>query len=83
MLFKTIMNKDSYAKELKVKNNEQDSIQAERRRISSDNLKLRLLQACVDMNDWVTADLIVNCMYDGKLDLTLSKSLLDSIFNAL
>ena len=77
------MNKDSYAKELKVKKNEQDSIQAERRRISSDNLKLRLLQACVDMNDWVTADLIVNCMYDGKLDLTLSKSLLDSIFNAL
>jgi hypothetical protein len=83
MLFKTIMNKDSYAKELKVKKNEQDSIQAERRRINSDNLKLRLLQACVDMNDWVTADLIVNCMYDGKLDLTLSKSLLDSIFNAL
>jgi len=72
MLFKTIMNKDSYAKELKVKKSEQDSIQAERSRISSENLKLRLLKACVDMNDWLTADLIVNCMYDGKLDLTLS-----------
>jgi hypothetical protein len=83
MLFKTIMNKDSFAKELKVKKTEVDSIQIERSRISKENLKLRLLKACIDMNDWSTADVIVNCMYEGKLDLTLSKPVLDSLFNAL
>jgi hypothetical protein len=47
------------------------------------NFKLRLLQSCVDVNDWDTADEICNTIYGGKLDLTLSKDVLQSAFNAI
>lgn len=44
---------------------------------------MQLLKSAIDINDWDTADLIVNCMYEGQLDLTMSKPVLDSIFNAI
>jgi hypothetical protein len=47
------------------------------------NPKLRLLQSCIDMNDWDTADDICNSVYGGKLDLTLSKDLMKSVFAAI
>ncbi len=47
------------------------------------NFKVRLLQSCVRVNDWETADLIVNGIYDGKFDLTWSQPLLKAIHNAL
>ena len=47
------------------------------------NFKLRLLQGCIKVNDWETADDIVNGIYDGRLDLTLSMPLLKTITEAL
>jgi len=47
------------------------------------NFKIRLLQSCINVNDWVTADEIVNGIYDGKLDLTWSRPVLNAIFKAL
>ena len=35
------------------------------------------------VNDWVTVDEIVHGIYDGKLDLTLSRPLLQSFFDAI
>ena len=35
------------------------------------------------MNDWETADEICNVIYAGKLDLTLSKGVMNAAFNAL
>ena len=47
------------------------------------NFKLRLLQGAVKVNDWDTADDIVHGIYDGRLDLTLSRPLLKTISEAL
>ena len=47
------------------------------------NFKIRLLQSCINVNDWVTADEIVNGIYEGKLDLTWSRPVLNAIFKAL
>ena len=47
------------------------------------NFKIRLLQSCVRVNDWETADEIVNGIYEGKLDFSWSQPLLKAIFNAL
>ena len=47
------------------------------------NFKIRLLQSCVNVNDWETADEIVNGIYDGKLDFTWSQPLLKSCIIAL
>ena len=55
----------------------------EQRTLMSSNLKLRLLQSCIDVNDWDTADEIINGIYGGRLDLTLRKNLLDSMFKAV
>lgn len=46
------------------------------------NFKLRLLQSCVNVNDWEAADEIANGIYDGKLDFTWSRPILDAIFKA-
>ena len=47
------------------------------------NFKIRLLQSVIEMNDWTTADDIVHGIYEGRLDLTLSQPLLDSMFKAM
>jgi hypothetical protein len=47
------------------------------------NPKLRLLQSCIKMNDWDTADEICNSIYAGKLDLTLSKHVMNAVFDAI
>ena len=47
------------------------------------NFKIRLLQSCINVNDWVSVDEIVNGIYDGKLDLTWSRPVLNAIFKAL
>ena len=56
----------------------------EKKRMSAHhNFKLRLLKSCIDVNDWETADEIINGIYEGRLDLAISQPLLDSIFRAL
>ena len=83
MLFTTVTDRDKYETEvLKGKRADQDKIDSLRSRFSH-NFKLRLTKSCVDVNDWETVDLILNGIYEGKMDLTLSRPLLESIFNAL
>jgi len=47
------------------------------------NQVLRLMQACVDVNDWDTLDDIVNGVYEGKFDLTMAPDFLKTCFKAL
>jgi vacuolar-type H+-ATPase subunit I/STV1 len=82
MMDKTITNRETFAKEEKSKTNEQKEINEERQKLSSD-CRLRLLKSCVEMNDWQTVDTIMNCLYDGQLDLTLSKATIYAMINAL
>ena len=75
---------ESFAREMKEQQIDQKHINIEKRRAKMHcNFKIRLLQSCINVNDWETADEIVNGIYDGKLDLTWSQPLLKSIFNAL
>ena len=45
--------------------------------------KLALLKASVEVNDWETADLIVNWEFGGRVDLTVSGRVLEVMFKAL
>ena len=45
--------------------------------------KLALLKASVEVNDWETADLIVNWEFGGRVDLTVSGGVLEVMFKAL
>jgi len=84
MLFKTIMNKESFEKEMKSKKAEQDQIDEQRASISLTNFKLKLIESMVRVNDWVTLDLVLNGLYEGRLDLTISKDgILKQCFSAL
>ena len=47
------------------------------------NFKVRLLQSSIRVNDWSSADEIVNGLYDGKFDFTWSRPLLSAIFKGL
>jgi hypothetical protein len=47
------------------------------------NPVVRLMQACVDVNDWDTLDDIINGVYEGKFDLTMAPDLLKTCFKAL
>lgn len=47
------------------------------------NPVVRLMQACVDVNDWDTLDDIINGVYEGKFDLTMAPELLKTCFKAL
>lgn len=82
MLFKTIMDNNRFEEEMKSKKSEQRTIDEARSKMHQ-NFKLRLLQSCIDVNDWDTADEICNTLYGGKLDLTLSKDVLQSAFKAI
>ena len=53
------------------------------RMVAHQNFKMRLLKSCIDVNDWETADEIVNGIYDGRLDLNISRPLLDSIYRGI
>ena len=44
---------------------------------------MQLLTSAIDVNDWETADNIVNGIYEGQLDLTLSSDLIKSMCQAL
>jgi hypothetical protein len=44
---------------------------------------LALLKASVEVNDWETADLIVNWEFGGRVDLTVSGGVLEVMFKAL
>lgn len=84
LMFKTIMNAEKFEQEMKELKIEEKHVQLETRRAKMHcNFKLRLLQSCVNVNDWEGADEIANGIYDGKLDLTWSKPLLDAIFKGL
>ena len=84
LMFKTIMNADSFNASMKEDQIEQKHVDIEKRRAKMHcNFKIRLLQSCIQVNDWETADEIVNGLYDGKLDLTWSQPLLKAIFRAL
>lgn len=82
MLFKTITNPDSFSAELLEKQQDQASIDAERQQMAK-NPVVRLMQACVDVNDWDTLDDIINGVYEGKFDLTMAPELLKTCFKAL
>ena len=82
--FKTITNADGFTKEMQEQQIEPKHIEIENQRAKMHcNFKMRLLQSCINVNDWETADEIVNGIYDGKLDLTWSQPLLKAIFLAL
>ena len=82
MLFKTIMDNNRFEEEMKGKKADQMQIDETRSKMHL-NPKLRLLQSCIDVNDWDTADEICNSDYAGRLDLTLSKEVLTSAFKAI
>ena len=84
VVFKTIMDQERFEQEAKkLKIDEKHAEIEKKRMISNQNFKLRLLKSCIDVNDWETADEIVNGIYDGRLDLAISQPLLDSISRAL
>jgi hypothetical protein len=47
------------------------------------NYKLWLVEAFVRINDWERVEEIIGGIYDYKIDLTLHKPLLNSLFSAL
>ena len=84
ILFKTIMDQAKFEQEMKRQQIDQKHGEIERLRYKAhSNFKLRLLKSCIDVNDWETADEIVNGIYEGKLDLTVSQPLLDSLYRGL
>jgi hypothetical protein len=84
MLFQTITDQKHLGLAMKELNIESNHEQIEQMRSKMpQNFKLRLLQGAVKVNDWDTADDIVHGIYDGRLDLTLSRPLLKTISEAL
>ena len=70
------MNKELFEKTEKVKIQEEDD---EIKRLRSEmplNFKIRLLEGFVRINEWDYVDDIIGRIYDYRLDLTLSGSLL-------
>eukprot|EP00347_Sterkiella_histriomuscorum_P008986 403342964 len=47
------------------------------------NFRIRLLESFVKLNEWQEVDEIIGTIYDNKLDLTLSKDLLNSMMEQL
>ena len=47
------------------------------------NFKIQLLEALVRVNYWPLVDDIIGRIYDFKLDLTISRSLLEAMFDAM
>lgn len=45
--------------------------------------QIKLMQACVVVDNWETLDDICNGVYEAKFDLTLNPPLLNSIFKTL
>ena len=72
-LFKSIMNAEGFEKEMREQMVEPRHIELEQKRAKMHcNFKIRLLQSCIRVNDWATADDIINGIYDGKFDLSWS-----------
>jgi hypothetical protein len=63
MIFKTIMNESSFAPELKIKQAEQEAINTKRRQ-AVDLSQSKLMQACVEVDNWETLDDICNGIYE-------------------
>ena len=81
---KNITNPDSFKRDMDKQKIDEKHLEIERRRARMPcNFKIRLLQSCVRINDWETADDIVNGIYVGKFDFTWSRPLMQTIFKAL
>lgn len=84
LMFMTIMNAESFTREMQEQKIEPKHYEIEKQRAKMHcNFKLRLLQSCIRVNDWETADDIFNGIYEGKLDLSWSQPLLKAVFHAL
>lgn len=44
---------------------------------------IRLMQACVEVNNWITLEEISQGIYENRFDFSLSQPLLYEIFHAL
>lgn len=64
MLFLDIMDEKEYDKKFKERKHEQEQIDQTRISIPN-NPRVRLLQACIEVNDWETPCLILNGIYEG------------------
>lgn len=80
-MFKTIMMQDSFEQEMRTKEKEQREIEAARQKVPQ-NPRVRLMQACVEVNDWITLDLILCGIYEGQFDLTMASNVLYAMHNA-
>lgn len=81
-LFETVMNKEAFEQSTKQIKAEEEEVESIRREMNA-NFRMMLLEALVRINQWGLVDEIIGRLYDYKLDLTISKSLLQSMFVAM
>jgi hypothetical protein len=81
MLFKSIMKKEGLEAEEKRVAEEQAAIDKERAEMPF-NFKLWLMEGFVRINEWERLDEILGGLYDYRVDMTIHKPLLESMFNA-